>query len=242
MKILIAHLILALSLQLDAGPVSFPSTDGGEVEGRVWGDGTEGLVLVHGGKYTWESWIPQAEAFAAQGFHVVAFNFRGRGESTGPLPKRLQKAAAEADRLGYLAPVAPRPHHRDVEGAIRFLRDQGCDRVSVVAGSIGGSAATLVGEDSAEPLMDRLVLLAPPNRTKVEQLRVPTLFVTTEGDRRDEITDLFNNTTAPRQLLVLEGGAHAQAIFATKEGNKLIQAIVSFCWSETEQIETNSRQ
>ena len=88
--------------------------------------------------------------------------------------------------------------------------------------------------------MDRLVLLAPPNRTRVDLLRVPTLFVTTKADRPREITDLFDKTPAAKELLVLEGDAHAQAIFNTPSSDELIEAIVSFCRTEPEQNRDHS--
>ena len=64
--------------------VSFATEDGGKICADVYGKGKRAVVLAHGGRFTKESWRPQAEVLAAKGFKVVAFDFRGFGCSTGP--------------------------------------------------------------------------------------------------------------------------------------------------------------
>src|SRR5271163_4471310 len=64
--------------------VSFPTRDGGLVQADLYGKGDRGVVLAHGGRFNKESWKKQAEALEQAGFRVLAFNFRGYGESRGP--------------------------------------------------------------------------------------------------------------------------------------------------------------
>ena len=59
--------------------ISFPTQDGGIVEADLYGKGPRAVLLAHGGRFTKESWAPQAKSLAAAGFHVMAINFRGRG-------------------------------------------------------------------------------------------------------------------------------------------------------------------
>src|SRR5262245_27979238 len=76
-------LMATLLAQAAASLVSFPTADGGIVHADVYGAGDRGLVLAHGGRFTKESWQKQAPAFVKAGFHVLAIDFRGRGQSKG---------------------------------------------------------------------------------------------------------------------------------------------------------------
>src|ERR1700739_1975156 len=102
-------LMLAGLLLVNAGQaqttISIPTSDGGEGFADVYGSGARGLVLAHGGRFNKESWRPQAEQFAAAGFHVLAFDFRGYGKSHGP---------GQAD-------IDTAPLGLDVLAAVRFL-------------------------------------------------------------------------------------------------------------------------
>jgi pimeloyl-ACP methyl ester carboxylesterase len=92
-----------------AGPperVSFPTQDGGLVYADLYGNGDRGVVLAHGGRFNKESWSPQARTLAEAGFRVLAFDFRGYGQSRGP---------GQSQPLGA-------PLHLDVLAAVRYLR------------------------------------------------------------------------------------------------------------------------
>src|SRR5262249_21401797 len=105
--------------------VSFATEDGGLIYADVYGDGDRGVVLAHGGRFTKESWQPQAQSLEKAGFRVVAFDFRGFGKSHGP-----------GDSDMYTAPL-----QLDVLAAVRYLRKNGTKTVSVMGGSLGGGAA-----------------------------------------------------------------------------------------------------
>src|SRR5271168_946987 len=61
--------------------VSYQSPDGYRLHADLYGKGDRGLVLDHGGRFTKESWRKQAGVFAEAGFHVLAIDFRGYGQS-----------------------------------------------------------------------------------------------------------------------------------------------------------------
>ena len=84
-------------------------------------------MLAHGGRFNKESWEKQARALAAAGFRALAIDFRGYGQSRGP---------GQADPLSA-------PLHLDVLAAVRYLRKTGAKSVSVVGGSMGGSAGPM---------------------------------------------------------------------------------------------------
>jgi pimeloyl-ACP methyl ester carboxylesterase len=63
--------------------VSFPTSDGGIVYGDVYGGGSRGVLLAHGGQFNKESWKKQAVVLTEAGFLVLAIDFRGYGQSRG---------------------------------------------------------------------------------------------------------------------------------------------------------------
>src|ERR1700688_2917118 len=69
--------------------LTIPTQDGTTIAADLYGSGTRGVVLAHGGRRTKADWAPQAEILAADGFLVLAFDFRGFGESPVP-PTALQ--------------------------------------------------------------------------------------------------------------------------------------------------------
>jgi pimeloyl-ACP methyl ester carboxylesterase len=199
--------------------VSFATQDGGLIYGDVYGKGERGVVLAHGARFNKESWEKQARALAKAGFRVLAIDFRGYGQSRGP---------KKSDPLSG-------PLHFDVLAAVRYLRKAGAKTVAVVGGSMGGGAA---GDASiaAEPgEIDRLVLLAAVASGPPEKLKGRKLFIVSRGDlgpgdkpRLPKIREQYEKASGPKELVVLEGSAHAQFIFATDQGERLMREILRF--------------
>ena len=195
-------------------PTSFPTADGGVVHADVYGSGDDVVILAHGGRFTKESWAEQAPVIAAAGFRVVAIDFRRRGESGG----------GSEGEAGV---------HLDVLAAVRWAREQGARRVSVVGASFGGwaagRAATVV--DSG---IDALVLLAAPGTDEPERMRGRKLFIVARDDRGGgvrrlpEIEQQFERAPEPKELVVLDGSAHAQFLFETDQAERLMAEILRF--------------
>ena len=69
------------SSSIEPSPVRLRTRDGGTVHGDLYGSGTRGLVLAHGGRFTKGSWAKQVPELLGAGFRVLAIDFRGFGES-----------------------------------------------------------------------------------------------------------------------------------------------------------------
>jgi pimeloyl-ACP methyl ester carboxylesterase len=210
---------IVLLAQSPATPerVSFPTQDGGIVFADLYGEGERAVLLAHGGRFTKESWRKQAEELVNAGFRVLAIDFRGRGQSKG----------------GPDAKSRDNGVHFDVMAAVRYLRQGGARTVSVVGGSFGGWAAAeaslrMPGE------IDRLVLLAAGTMDHPERLTGRKLFITTRDDANDSgprlpgIRDQHRRAPSPKELVVLEGSAHAQFIFETDQAARLMREILRF--------------
>jgi pimeloyl-ACP methyl ester carboxylesterase len=222
---IIAAVLLAATLAHPSGlqaqqHVSFPTQDGGLIYADLYGKGDRGVVLAHGARFDKESWKKQAQVLAAAGFRVLAIDFRGYGQSRGP---------GQADPLSA-------PLHFDVLAAARYLRKTGAKSVSVVGASMGGGAAADASIEAKPGEIDRLVLLAaaavngPPEKMKGRKLFILARDDPGPGDkpRLPKIRAQFERAPEPKEWVVLDGSAHAQFIFQTDQGERLMREILRF--------------
>lgn len=201
-------------------PVSFPTQDGGLVYADLYGDGDRGVVLAHGGRFNKESWEKQARVLAKAGFRVLAIDFRGRGRSRGG---RRTQPGDDGARFDVLA-------------AVRYLHEAGASSVSVVGASYGGGAAAEASTEARPDDIDRLVLLAHAPIEEPERMQGRKLFIVSRDDvsgdaripRLPRIREQYERAPEPKELVILEGSAHAQVIFETDQGERLMQEILGF--------------
>jgi len=217
-RVVLAVLVLA-GLAAAQEQVYFPTQDGGLIYADLFGEGDRGLVLAHGGRFNKASWAPQARTLAKAGFRVLAIDFRGYGQSRGP---------------GQFDPLSA-PLHFDVLAAVRYLRKTGAKTVSVVGGSMGGSAAADASIAAEPGEIDRLVLLAAAASGPPEKLKGRKLFIVSRDDTRGDgvvrlvkIREQYEKAPGPKELVILDGSAHAQFIFQTEQGEQLMGEILRF--------------
>ena len=203
--------------------ISFATEDGGVVFADLYGKGDKAIVLAHGGRFNKESWAKQAERLAAAGFEVLALDFRGYGKSRGP---------------GDSAPMDA-PLHLDVLAAVRYLRRNGAKSVSIVGGSMGGGAAADASIASQPGEIDRLVLLGAHPNGPADKLKAPVLYIVArddanaDGPRLPRIREDYEKSPEPKELVVLEGSAHAQYLFQTDQAERVMGEILRFLSAES---------
>ena len=174
-------------------------------------------MLAHGGRFTKESWRKQAEAFAEAGFRVLAIDFRGYGQSW--------ELGTETEDW---------KHYPDVLAAVRYLHNAGAKSVSVVGASMGGDAAGDASAASNPGEIDRIVFLGSEGGDSPERLKGRKLFIVTRGDESGDgprlpgITEHYRKAPEPKKLVILEGSAHAQFIFDTDQGPRLLKEMLHF--------------
>ena len=100
---------------------------------------------------------------------------------------------------------------------------------------MGGSAAADASIESNPGEIDRLVLLAAWADGPPEKLKGRKLFIVSRDDTRGDglvrpakIREQYQKAPDPKELLVLDGSAHAQHIFATDQGERLMREILRF--------------
>jgi pimeloyl-ACP methyl ester carboxylesterase len=209
--------LLLTWLALAQEHVSLPTEDGGVVYADIYGKGERGVVLAHGGRFNKESWEKQALELQKAGFRVLAIDFRGYGKSRGPQSK------SGFDGVEY-----------DVLAAVRYLHKTGAKTVSVIGASFGGEAAADASIDAEPGEIDRLVLLAAWTDRPPEKMKGRKLFIVARDDANDDgprlpkIRANYEKAVGPKDLVILDGSAHAQYLFATDQGERLMREILRF--------------
>src|ERR1700678_1635806 len=214
--LVLLFILLAVGLIPAQESVTFPAPDGYRVHADLYGKGDRAVVLAHGGRFTKESWRKQAEVFADAGFRVLATDFRGYGQSV--------PGSQSADWK----------HYPDVLAAVRYLHNAGAKSVSIVGASMGGDAAGDAAAESNAGEIDRIVFLGSEGGDSPERLKGRKLFIVTrddqsgDGPRLPGITKHYRKAPDPKKLVILEGSAHAQFIFETDQGPRLLQELLQF--------------
>ena len=217
--------LLAAALELCPSRVfaqettSFSTRDSALIFADLYGAGSRGVVLAHGGRFNKESWREQAQLLVAAGFRVLAIDFRGHGQSRDSGRTRLPAEDAR---------------HLDVLAAVNYIRQTGAATVSVVGASMGGDYAAEAAEADPDQI-DRLVLVAAGAYTPLLKSKARKLFIMTRDDvigdntpRLPAIRSQYEKASGPKEFVVLDGSAHAQFIFASNQGDRLMRELLRF--------------
>ena len=199
--------------------VSFPSADGGRVDADLYGSGTHAVVFAHGAAFNKQSWAALAEKMAAHGFRALAIDFRGYGKS---------RAGSDTGALDL-----------DVIAAVRWLHKQGVNDVDVVGGSMGGGAAGDAATMVKPGEIDKLVLLSPMPIGRPEKIKAASiLYIASRYEGLAPIVkSQYQRAPKPKQLIFLDGSAHAQNIFDTNQAQNLSDDIVNFLTGDKQTIQ-----
>jgi alpha/beta superfamily hydrolase len=197
--------------------VSFQTSDGTQLSGRIFGHGTTAIILAHMGGATQGSWYAMAKLLAERGFTVMTFDFRGVGLSEG-------------FRFLSQAPV-------DLMAAVELLEGRGYDRIACVGASYGGTACMAVAKEypfiALGVLSSRFTEGSPNGITRDElaALTMPKLFVSSEDDHLNIpniVQEMYDVSQEPKQIIFYPGGYHGTAIFLTPYGSDLEEALLDF--------------
>jgi alpha-beta hydrolase superfamily lysophospholipase len=192
--------------------VSFETTDGLRLTGRLFGSSRVGVTLAHMYPAEAPSWYPFARKLAAAGYMALAFNFRGFADSQGQknIPKTVD----------------------DIGAAKRFLRRSGAKDVAFVGASMGGTAsiAAAVTEDpmavvSVSAPLRFMGLDAVPATTHVQR---PVLLMAAHDDANgafDALSQFARDLPNPITK-VYAGDAHGTNLLAARPG--AVDEIITF--------------
>lgn len=190
-----------------------------EIKADLYGHGSRAVILAHGGRFDEKSWKDQAQVLARSGYLVLALRFRGDGPNPDGSPGSFGSTPENAD---------------DVLAGISYLRSRKVKEISAIGASFGGDAVGEADARSERGSLARIVLLASAGGDHPEKLSGRKLFIVARedssgsGPRLPEIQDHFARAPEPKKLVILDGSAHAQFLFGTDQGPRLLHEILSF--------------
>jgi len=99
---------------------------------------------------------------------------------------------------------------------------------------MGGAAAGDASIVSAPGEIKRLILLGAAPNGPADKLKAPSLFIVARDDasasglRLPQIRAQYKKAPQPKELIVLDGSAHAQYLFETNQGERVMREILRF--------------
>lgn len=202
----------------DSQAVSFESTDGVQLAGRMFGPegATAGVVLAHMKPADQTSWFDFADQLGEMGYRTLTFDFRGYcpGGDAG---------CSEGDK--DIAAI-----WQDVAGAVGLLRAEGVRRVGLVGASMGGTAS-LVFASQSDANVDAVVTLSAPDAIEglaagpdvLQTVDAAKLFLAgnVDGNAAATAQAFYDETLQPKRVEILTTADHGTDIL---EGNKAEEA------------------
>ena len=192
--------------------VHFSTQDHLQLDGLLYGHGsTTAIICSHQHPGSKEDWYDSAPWFAARGFMVLAYDFRGWGESQGPF---------EVSKLD-----------KDVFAAITFVHSRGAKKVILLGASMGADISLIA---AAETQVAGVIALSPEylfglSDTQIRAIFAPKLLINSINDSYVADTQqMFQQARPPKALHLYPGNAHGVDIFGADNGQDLIARILAF--------------
>jgi dienelactone hydrolase len=156
--------------------------------------------------------IPQR--LAVLGYQVLAYDFRGNGDS-----------AATSDIWNLDV---------DLRAAVNFAHQQGATKIVLMGASMGGTASLKV---AAEEQVTAVISLSGPQEfsvsvsdDEIKAIQAPKLFMASENDD-SFITDarhMYAIARSPKEIYIYPGAAHGTDIFGGDNGDDPAQRLLHF--------------
>jgi hypothetical protein len=140
--------------------------------------------------------------------------------------------AKHFQELGISSVVLNSGSKPDLLNAIAFLKEKGTGKITIIGASAGGAGVLFALEESVDPLVDSVILLAPAGGLPIKSDQVKKLFIVAEDDMissNAEVYNLYMNSADPKLYEEIMGASeHAQRLFNSKHKEKIIQMMIDF--------------
>jgi pimeloyl-ACP methyl ester carboxylesterase len=183
--------------------VSFRSTDGVRLSGRLFGHGSVGVVLSHMLPADQTSWWDFASDLADRGYTALTYDFRG------------YCPGGDAGCSGGSRDISA--IWQDVLGAVDEVRSAGTTGVVLIGASMGGTASLVAASKPGADVQAVITLSAPTSIeglvADAETLATVTaakLFIAGNGDAQaaDAAETLFDSSPQPKRVDILTSTDH----------------------------------
>jgi pimeloyl-ACP methyl ester carboxylesterase len=201
-----------------AAEIRFKAADGTRLAGYRLGRGKTAVVLAHQTRADACQWSSYARRLAGRGYLVIAFDFRGYGDSQ-------TRGFRASSRLSA-----------DVVAAARAARQRGAEKVFAIGASMGGTAVVAAGAYARPHLSGVISLSAPASFGVVSainaapKLTVPALYVAGQfdADFPADAQRLYDATASTDKAIhILPVGQHGVDFVRSNAGARgLIEAFI----------------
>jgi pimeloyl-ACP methyl ester carboxylesterase len=204
--------------------VTFESRDGVTLEGRLFGDGSTGVVLSHMRPADQRSWFAFAKRLADEGYLVLTYDFRGYcpGGVGGCSQGELQISAI----------------WQDVLGAMDFVRSQGATTVALVGASMGGTASLVAAGQEGSDVAVVVTLSAPMSidgelgvdAALLQRVDANKLFIAGVGDASAAASaeQLYEMAPPPKRPEVVPADDHGTDLLTGSRGEAVQRIIETY--------------
>lgn len=196
--------------------VHFMTPDHVRLAGLLYGHSRTMVICSHMNRTSKEIWVESGipQRLAVLGYAVLAYDFRGNGDSEG-----------HAD--AWLLDV-------DLRAAVDFARQQGARNIVLLGASMGGTASLKVA--SQEPVTAVISLSGPQeflisvSDAEIKAITVPKLFIASADDSSFASAEQHMDAVAnpPKELHIYPGSAHGTDIFGDSNGDAPAQLVLHF--------------
>lgn len=198
--------------------VSLKATDGKSIKGTYYrGETNKGIILLHMLNHDRSTWNNFATDLQDEGYHVIAIDFRGHGESAGDW-KDFSTSEFE-DRNDFVE------MEYDIEAAASFLKGKASWPKTIIGASIGANIALRYA--AVNPEVEKVVLISPGLnykgvRTSEAAMRYQgeVLMVgSSDDDAYIEANEKLNNKfVGKHKTFEYMGSGHGTELFDTESG------------------------
>ena len=202
--------------------VTIEARDGTPLAGRVFGpaDATAGIVFAHMAGSDQSAWYLDAQRMADAGYRTLTYDARGTcpGGDAG---------CSEGD-------ADPSQMPSDLAAAVRYLRDQGVERIALVGASMGGTAALSLAA-TGPPGVDAVVTLSAPQTFSglgvspqtLSSLPTATLFIAGTGDTPyvDDAQTMQASAAQPSSIEIVTSDDHGTDLLTGNAGGRVRDAM-----------------
>jgi fermentation-respiration switch protein FrsA (DUF1100 family) len=178
------------------------------------------LLYLHGNSGRLGNYVDRVQYFHRLGFTILIFDYRGYGQSEGSFPSEISMYADAQTALDFLVNTKHIPltniylYGHSLGGAIAI--EQASKTPNLAGLIIEGSFTSILAVATSKPRyrlfpIDFLLNQRFESIAKVPALKLPILYIhgTEDTDVPTYMSEeLYAATTAPKQLLIVEGANH----------------------------------
>jgi pimeloyl-ACP methyl ester carboxylesterase len=203
--------------------VSFRSSDGVRLSGRLFWGGSVGVVLSHMLPADQTSWWDFAGELADQGYTALTYDFRG------------YCPGGDAGCSGGSKDISA--IWKDVLGAVDAVRSAGATRVVLIGASMGGTASLVAASKPGVDVQAVVTLSAP---TSIEGLvaspdtlatvTAAKLFIASTGDAQaaDAAQQLYDSAPQPKRVDIVTSNDHGTDLLTGNQSGILRTTILNY--------------